>query len=139
MVDVWYEMTRPLEAMKHSRSSGSLVRKCEQVASASARLLDEIAAMGGNFNERWARVRSFLPLQVRLACEQVMWERGGGWRELVTGFRPVDTGEGLSPSEQAGARSKGTQRVPYLVGATPAEGRPSVAGRTGRPRRRITR
>lgn len=44
------------------------------------------------FAADWTLLRVFVPLQVRLATEQLLWQRGEPWRRLVTGFRPVDLG-----------------------------------------------
>lgn len=41
------------------------------------------------FLEDWKWIRLAIPLQVRLAVEQMLWDRGGDWRKLVTGFSPV--------------------------------------------------
>ena len=41
------------------------------------------------FEEDWKWVRLVVPLQLRLLVEQILWDKRGGWRDLVTGFRPV--------------------------------------------------
>lgn len=38
----------------------------------------------------WKVLRCWVPLQLRLAVEQVLYEKGGDWRRLVTGFRPIE-------------------------------------------------
>lgn len=43
------------------------------------------------FMSDWKWLRLLVPLQVRLFVEQILWDRGGRWRQLVTGFRPVST------------------------------------------------
>ena len=41
------------------------------------------------FEADWKWVRLVVPLQMRLMVEQILWDKKGGWRDLVTGFRPV--------------------------------------------------
>ncbi len=41
------------------------------------------------FESDWKWTRLVVPLQVRLLVEQVLWDKRGGWRDLVTGFGPV--------------------------------------------------
>ena len=41
------------------------------------------------FERDWKWVRLIVPLQARLLVEQVLWDKRGGWRDLVTGFGPV--------------------------------------------------
>ncbi len=52
------------------------------------RILDNYDSVAG-FEEDWKWVRIAIPLQVRLIVEQILWDRGGRWRELVTGFKPI--------------------------------------------------
>ncbi len=42
------------------------------------------------FEAQWKYARLAVPLQVRLAAEQGLWELGGKYRQLITGFRPVE-------------------------------------------------
>ncbi len=42
-----------------------------------------------HFQREWKWIRLWVPLQVRLFVEQVLWDMGGPWRKLVTGFRPI--------------------------------------------------
>lgn len=42
-----------------------------------------------SFEADWIWLRLAVPLQVRLMVEQVLWNKRGGWRDLVTGFGPV--------------------------------------------------
>ena len=41
------------------------------------------------FRQFWVRARLLVGLQTRLFVEQVLWELGGPFRLLVTGFNPV--------------------------------------------------
>lgn len=41
------------------------------------------------FQADWKWMRLMVPLQFRLLVEQVLWDLGGDWRKLVTGFRPI--------------------------------------------------
>ncbi len=41
------------------------------------------------FEQDWKWLRLAVPLQVRLVVEQVLWDKRGGYRDLVTGFGPV--------------------------------------------------
>ena len=68
---------------------GEMRKHCLSLARDCGRLLDELVAKG-DFSEDWPYIRAFVPLQIRLVCEQIMWDRGGDWRQYVTGFRPVD-------------------------------------------------
>ncbi len=42
------------------------------------------------FQEDWKWVRIAIPLQVRLIVEQILWDRGGSWKKLVTAFKPIN-------------------------------------------------
>ncbi|MEO5351408.1 MAG: hypothetical protein H7836_17465 [Magnetococcus sp. YQC-3] len=46
-----------------------------------------VAILG--FEYHWKLLRTFVPLQLRLAVEQVLWSKGGRWKSLITGFRPI--------------------------------------------------
>lgn len=46
-----------------------------------------IAVLG--FKYHWTILRVWVPLQLRLACEQVLYEKGEPWKYLVTGFGVV--------------------------------------------------
>ena len=48
------------------------------------------------FEADWKWVRLMVPLQLRLLVEQILWDKRGGWRDLVTGFGPVK-GRGRRP------------------------------------------
>lgn len=41
------------------------------------------------FEKDWKYARLVVPLQIRLLIEQILWDKRGGWRDLVTGFNPV--------------------------------------------------
>lgn len=41
------------------------------------------------FSAHWATLRNGIPLQARLMVEQVLWKKGGSYRALVSGFRPL--------------------------------------------------
>ncbi len=41
------------------------------------------------FEADWKYARLVVPLQFRLLVEQELWDRRGGWRDLVTGFKPI--------------------------------------------------
>lgn len=41
------------------------------------------------FGLEWRYFRTCVSLQVRLLIEQVLYERGGGWRRFVSGFKPI--------------------------------------------------
>lgn len=42
------------------------------------------------FKNHWKRIRPWLDLQTRLACEQIFSDRGSPYTQLVSGFRPLD-------------------------------------------------
>lgn len=42
------------------------------------------------FQYHWKILRTFVPLQLRLAVEQALWSKGGDYRTLITGFRPIE-------------------------------------------------
>ena len=62
------------------------------VARASGRAAASLAtAMGpAAFAEHWKWARLALPLQTRLAAEQGLWDLGGDYRRLVSGFKPIE-------------------------------------------------
>lgn len=41
------------------------------------------------FTAHWTTLRNGIPLQARLMVEQVLWKKGGVYRSLVSGFRPL--------------------------------------------------
>lgn len=41
------------------------------------------------FQYHWKILRVWVPLQLRLAVEQVLYQKGEPWSSLVTGFKPV--------------------------------------------------
>lgn len=59
------------------------------------------------FEADWKWIRLVVPLQVRLLVEQLLWDKRGGWRDLVTGFGPVKgrTG-GRQPGQDRFARHR---------------------------------
>ncbi len=66
----------------------------DEAAGALTRLSGDLAtAVHGygarRFRKLWVRARLLVGLQSRLFIEQVLWELGGPFRDLVTGFRPV--------------------------------------------------
>ncbi len=44
------------------------------------------------FASEWKWARLALPLQTRLAAEQGLWDLGGDYRRLVSGFKPIEDG-----------------------------------------------
>jgi len=42
------------------------------------------------FRQDWPIIRCWIPLQFRLAVEQVLWEKGAPWSSLITGFKPAN-------------------------------------------------
>lgn len=42
------------------------------------------------FRLDWMVARNYLPLQVRLSVEQVLWGQGEPWKRLITGFKAID-------------------------------------------------
>lgn len=42
-----------------------------------------------DFQWHWKLARNFVGLQVRLVCEQVLWDMGPPWNSLNTGFKAV--------------------------------------------------
>ena len=65
-----------------------------EMAAAIRRVLDSYDSPGA-FQRDWKWVRLLVPLQMRLMVEQVLWDKGIGWRKLVTGFGPVRTGKSI--------------------------------------------
>ncbi len=47
------------------------------------------------FRADWKWMRLLVGLQQRLFIEQVLWDKGGDWRKLVTGFRPIVSAKSL--------------------------------------------
>ena len=56
------------------------------------------------FEADWKWIRLTVPLQFRLLVEQILWDKRGGWRDLVTGFGPV---KGRSNGRRARSGSSG--------------------------------
>lgn len=72
------------------------IGKMEAIHDRIARWIDGYVA--GNSSKRlaylgfayhWKLLRVWVPLQLRLATEQVLYEKGEPWRQLVTGFGVV--------------------------------------------------
>ena len=60
-----------------------------RAAGKAAKLFVESYERPREFEADWKWLRLAVPLQVRLITEQVLWDKRGGWRDLVTGFGPV--------------------------------------------------
>ena len=56
------------------------------------------------FEREWKWARLVLPLQVRLAAEQGLWDLGGDYRRLVSGFKPLTGAEDGVSEEETKAR-----------------------------------
>ena len=75
------------------------------------RAVDALRSMIGGyrspraFEEDWKWLRLVVPLQLRLLVEQILWDKRGGWRDLVTGFGPVKGRGGRKPLSGAKAAS----------------------------------
>ena len=50
-------------------------------------MLDEMTPE--EFQGEWQWARMLVPLQLRLIVEQVLWNRGRPWKDLITGFLPM--------------------------------------------------
>ena len=59
------------------------------------------------FERDWKWIRLVVPLQVRLLVEQILWDKRGGWRDLVTGFGPVKGRYGTRSKLDSGRPAKG--------------------------------
>lgn len=65
------------------------------------------------FKRDWVRARLFVPLQIRLAMEQLLWELGGDYRSLVTGFGPATVpGGAVTSGGKPLSRAAGSGAVP---------------------------
>lgn len=82
--------------------------------------LKQLLWSGGfdRFVDSWKLGRQLVPLQGRLVMEQVLWDLGGPWRTLVSGFKPLDvssrgslagtSGEGATAGSGSAAGGGGT-------------------------------
>lgn len=87
---------KALEILLKGAAEKEILGKCEAIH-------DRIDAWIGDYDRRnptkrlavlgfeyhWTLLRTWVPLQIRLAVEQVLSDRGGDWARLVTGFRPI--------------------------------------------------
>lgn len=89
-VDPWQQITQKIEGLGHARTTTELLNRCEEVYRNVGRLVDDIEKKGGDFGYRWSHVRTALPLQIRLIAEQIFYEKGGKYRQFVTGFKPME-------------------------------------------------
>lgn len=96
-LDPWQDITNRLERMGHQRTTAAMVEDARRLFENVERLVDECVAMG-SFAADWPKIRTFVPLQIRLVAEQIFWTRGGEFRKYVTGFKPVDLGAGAGSS-----------------------------------------
>lgn len=69
-------------------TTAGMMKTIDKIWDLLNRWVDEYPAVV-DFQADWVRARLFVPLQIRLAMEQLLWERGGGYRSLVTGFGPA--------------------------------------------------
>ncbi len=58
------------------------------------------------FVYRWRILRQMVDLQSRLLIEQVLYEMGPPWSDLITGFKPIDM-KGLKVKEYLAKASEG--------------------------------
>lgn len=93
------------------------------------------------FARDWRFARTLLPLQFRLLVEQILWDAGPPWSDLVSGFKPlgVPGSSGEAPSRRRRG-PPGGWRPPYVgggLGEAPPNGpkRPPPYGRQRRYRR----
>lgn len=88
----------------------ALLRRTLGAARQVERLLDELEQTVGTvlFPRVWSYIRTQMSLQERLIAEQIFWDRGGRWRNYVTGFKPArGTMEAASPDvEPMGTHKK---------------------------------
>lgn len=56
------------------------------------------------FRRDWTFFRTWVPLQIRLAIEQILWNSFGEYRDLVSGFDPIGKKRGTSGTS-AGSRA----------------------------------
>lgn len=85
MARIWMEQASKSLSMS---DAADILRELE----ASARKwVDGYDKAGGfaEFRSMWRKVRNAVPLQTRLMVEQILWEKGGTWRGLVSGFKPI--------------------------------------------------
>lgn len=96
------------------RGTGQLMSALDKVWRALNAWVDEYKGNVLGFQHDWVRARLFVPLQIRLAMEQILYERGGAYRTLVSGFGPADVpggaaGQGGSPT----GGPKGSDKISY--------------------------
>lgn len=78
-----------------------------------------------SFQKDWKWLRLDVDLQTRLFVEQVLWELGGDYRTLVTGFGPVKgvVGKKLGPAAAAQRKKIEGRRAPRQTGKRRSGGR----------------
>ena len=68
-------------------------------------------AMGpAAFADIWKWARLVLPLQIRLAAEQGLWDLGGEYRRLISGFGPIKGRDARGPVSEREALPAGIER-----------------------------
>lgn len=87
-LDPWRDITVKMSGLSHARSTKSLVDRTEDIYRQVERLVNELYAMG-DFGARWKRIRSIMPLQLRLVAEQIFYDRGDAWKVYIGGFGPL--------------------------------------------------
>lgn len=86
------------QALTHAAASAA------RVAGRTAKVFVEQYKTPRAFEGDWKWLRLSVPLQVRLLVEQVLWDKRGGWRDLVTGFGPVKGRPGRKPYESGSGK-----------------------------------
>lgn len=91
--------TRPLQILREAlRKTNRLTQKLDYMQTMAAswrRWIEGYEALNGArigraaFRADWKWIRLWLDLQERLFVEQMLYEKGGFYRTLVTGFKPV--------------------------------------------------
>ncbi len=79
------------------RGEGTVTDFAQQLERAAIIILREVGKDAGSFRDFktiWKWVRLGLPLQLRLGCEQLLWDTGGEFRTLITGFRAIEGDDG---------------------------------------------
>lgn len=77
-----------IQQLDRALSMSDAHRIMKEVMNSAEEWIDSIRSVN-EFRAQWTTLRNGIPLQARLMVEQVLWKKGGAYRALVSGFRPL--------------------------------------------------
>lgn len=78
-----------MEQASKSLSMSDAAKILRELEASARKWVDGYEKEFAEFRAMWRKVRNAVPLQTRLMVEQILWEKGGTWRGLVSGFKPI--------------------------------------------------